>query len=590
MRTSITSKQIQINKNNKKKDEFYKSLLGFWCLILTLLGMPWIIGYLIIDSRKTLVFSYIFTILNSSQGTIIFIFHCLLSKNVRDEMVKQLTKQIRRLFSSLKIGKKSNSDRGFSSNDIHHSNKLLKRRSNITSSLKNTHEKINEANKASSSFYSSSNTRQFRLVRHICNMIKSPKPSNLLSYSSTIDSNKKFNNSNHENNLNMTPISSNETNGSNESPIIYFNSSNRCNLENLHNQSAILINEDNGCSTSLIPSDNKYYITCKKYNKNNHTKSLIPLMYFSNDNHSQSFIGNIIQIPHVNSTINRDSSFLKRTFSNLNNSFNITNQDVNNQTPIVPPSLPPPLIYKNFYNLDIPITKLNSSNLKKSNYNNNENRFSTFKSNKNSSNIINENKKTNNNTFKKLELNCKDINFSKRLYTNYDENQYLTPEYHSYSIVDCKNFNESKDANENEDEIEGDLSSNYVEVIDEYLVNDHNPSLNKLKILNKINDNFLESNNYLNKSDDELFKITSKASRIDENKEKKINLLNKGLLAKTSSSLETSSPSSSFSSSSSNSSMGQDKIGLNIDSLNYKSQIIVQPNENSKAKKFLQRI
>ena len=589
MRKSITSKQIQINKINKKKDEFYKSLLGFWCLILTLLGIPWIIGYFILDSRKTLVFSYIFTILNSSQGTIIFIFHCLLSKNVRDEMIKQVRKQIRRLFSSLEVGSKSGSGGGFSSIN---SNKFLKKGHIYTSSLKNT-EKINEINRASTSSSSSSNSHinnKFWLIRHIYNLIKSPKSSNLLSYSSTIDSNKHPKNGN---NVKMTPLSLNDTNRSNESPIIYFNNPNRCNLENFQNQSAILINDDDGCSANLIPTDNKYYITCKKISNKNHTlntKSLIPLMYFSNENHSQSFIGNLIQIPYLNSTtLNRKDSYLKRTFSSLNNSNNSANQDVNNQTPILPPSLPPPLIYKNYYNLDIPIT-----NNIESNYNDNENRFSTFKSNKNSANLINIKKHTNSNTIKSINLNFND-NFSKRLYTNYDENQYLTPEcsenvYHSYSIVDCKNLNESKIANENDDEIEGDLSNNYVEVLDEYYdsnqcSNKMITNSNKLEILSRIKDNFLERN-YFNKSDDQLFKIASSTTRIDEINEKKINLLNKGLMAKTSSSLETSSPSSSYSSSSSDSSIGHQ----NIDSLNYNHQIIVKPNENLKAKKLLQRI
>ncbi len=54
-----------------------------------------------IDHHYTLVFSYLFTILNSSQGTIIFIFHCLISKNVRDELVKAMHKQKRRILSSM---------------------------------------------------------------------------------------------------------------------------------------------------------------------------------------------------------------------------------------------------------------------------------------------------------------------------------------------------------------------------------------------------------------------------------------------------------------------------------------------------------
>ena len=52
------------------------------------------------DAQKTLIFSYLFTILNSSQGTIVFIFHCIISKSVRDDLIKGLRKQKNRLFAS----------------------------------------------------------------------------------------------------------------------------------------------------------------------------------------------------------------------------------------------------------------------------------------------------------------------------------------------------------------------------------------------------------------------------------------------------------------------------------------------------------
>ena len=57
------------------------------------------LGYLILDSDKTLIFSYLFTIVNASQGTVIFVFHCLVSKSVREELLKTLRKQKHRLLS-----------------------------------------------------------------------------------------------------------------------------------------------------------------------------------------------------------------------------------------------------------------------------------------------------------------------------------------------------------------------------------------------------------------------------------------------------------------------------------------------------------
>lgn len=88
-----------ITINNKQKK--IRSLLNFWCLISTLLGLPWILGYFIIDNQATLIFSYLFTIINTSQGTIIFIFNCLISTSVRDELFKLIRKHKGRLLIGL---------------------------------------------------------------------------------------------------------------------------------------------------------------------------------------------------------------------------------------------------------------------------------------------------------------------------------------------------------------------------------------------------------------------------------------------------------------------------------------------------------
>jgi hypothetical protein len=111
VRSSISTKHSQVVQS-KKQQEFLKSLLGFWCLILTLLGIPWIVGYAMLDHHHTLFFSYLFTVLNSSQGTIIFIFHCVISKNVRDELLKAMYKQKRRLLSSMASSGSSNNTPG----------------------------------------------------------------------------------------------------------------------------------------------------------------------------------------------------------------------------------------------------------------------------------------------------------------------------------------------------------------------------------------------------------------------------------------------------------------------------------------------
>ena len=86
-----------------------RSLLGFWCIILTLLGLPWVFGYLMIDKNKYIVFSYLFTIVNSLQGTVVFLFHCIISKSVREELLKLLRKQKRRFLSNVGSSSSSNS-------------------------------------------------------------------------------------------------------------------------------------------------------------------------------------------------------------------------------------------------------------------------------------------------------------------------------------------------------------------------------------------------------------------------------------------------------------------------------------------------
>ncbi|XP_051988527.1 adhesion G protein-coupled receptor E1-like [Xyrauchen texanus] len=57
---------------------------------LCVLGIMWIFGCFQFN-KDTLAMSYIFTILNSLQGALMFILHCLLSKQVREEYAKFLS-------------------------------------------------------------------------------------------------------------------------------------------------------------------------------------------------------------------------------------------------------------------------------------------------------------------------------------------------------------------------------------------------------------------------------------------------------------------------------------------------------------------
>ena len=51
-------------------------------VLIVLLGLTWGFGLFYV-SEQTLVMAYLFTILNSLQGTLIFLFHCLLNEKVQ---------------------------------------------------------------------------------------------------------------------------------------------------------------------------------------------------------------------------------------------------------------------------------------------------------------------------------------------------------------------------------------------------------------------------------------------------------------------------------------------------------------------------
>ncbi|XP_030636795.1 CD97 antigen-like isoform X2 [Chanos chanos] len=57
---------------------------------LCVLGGMWVFGCFLFQEEGTVVMLYLFTLLNSLQGALIFIMHCLLSKTVREEYSKLL--------------------------------------------------------------------------------------------------------------------------------------------------------------------------------------------------------------------------------------------------------------------------------------------------------------------------------------------------------------------------------------------------------------------------------------------------------------------------------------------------------------------
>jgi hypothetical protein len=51
-------------------------------VIFPVLGLTWVFG-LMTFNRETLFFRYLFAVFNSAQGMLIFLFHCVLNKQVR---------------------------------------------------------------------------------------------------------------------------------------------------------------------------------------------------------------------------------------------------------------------------------------------------------------------------------------------------------------------------------------------------------------------------------------------------------------------------------------------------------------------------
>ncbi|XP_063685334.1 uncharacterized protein LOC134819343 isoform X2 [Bolinopsis microptera] len=85
-------KQIFWRKNagSQKKMDSLTQLRAVLCL-MALMGLGWIAGAFTIDGPSGLVFQYIFTIANISQGILIFYFHCASKPDVRNAWFKSFS-------------------------------------------------------------------------------------------------------------------------------------------------------------------------------------------------------------------------------------------------------------------------------------------------------------------------------------------------------------------------------------------------------------------------------------------------------------------------------------------------------------------
>ncbi len=76
------------NKLGKKEENNFQWIFGTFSLTF-ILGITWLFGFLYFN-QGSLTMAYVFTILNSLQGLIIFITFCVLNKQVRSELHKKL--------------------------------------------------------------------------------------------------------------------------------------------------------------------------------------------------------------------------------------------------------------------------------------------------------------------------------------------------------------------------------------------------------------------------------------------------------------------------------------------------------------------
>ncbi|XP_028402439.1 uncharacterized protein LOC114525371 isoform X2 [Dendronephthya gigantea] len=99
LRTMMRSHKVKSQDNITKVRTGVKAAV----VIFPILGLTWVFG-LMTFNRETLIFRYLFAVFNSAQGMLIFLFHCVLNKQMRD-VVRNST--IRRSTFSTSFDKKT---------------------------------------------------------------------------------------------------------------------------------------------------------------------------------------------------------------------------------------------------------------------------------------------------------------------------------------------------------------------------------------------------------------------------------------------------------------------------------------------------
>ena len=87
----ITITMSATSNKYKQRPTPYRSRLRIITGLVALLGLTWFIGFSVTMAMTNVVLQYLFCILSSTQGLLIFIFHCFLKENVGKFWKKLLT-------------------------------------------------------------------------------------------------------------------------------------------------------------------------------------------------------------------------------------------------------------------------------------------------------------------------------------------------------------------------------------------------------------------------------------------------------------------------------------------------------------------
>ncbi|XP_070189466.1 uncharacterized protein [Littorina saxatilis] len=116
---TLLNSRVMIKKDKRERA---KSVVKAICVMTPILGLSWIFGVMSVND-DTVVFQILFVVFNSLQGLMIFILHCLLSKQVREGMQHKLRRYQTNSkgvddSSSKYVTQKQTSESNMSSNDL----------------------------------------------------------------------------------------------------------------------------------------------------------------------------------------------------------------------------------------------------------------------------------------------------------------------------------------------------------------------------------------------------------------------------------------------------------------------------------------